>query len=122
MTEFARRMGKPVQKIGAAAISRLTAYGWPGNVRELANVLERAVILCDGDTVLDEHLGALSHGSRGGGLFLTLEEMERQHIARALEQTGGVLAGPKGAARLLGMSRSTVWSRMKKLGVQPPRS
>ena len=122
VSEFAKRMGKPVQQIGAGALARLTAYGWPGNVRELANVLERAVILCDGDTVLEEHLGALAQVSRGAGAFLTLEELERQHIARALEQTGGVLAGPKGAARLLGMSRSTVWSRMKKLGVQPPKS
>ncbi|HYC46633.1 MAG TPA: sigma 54-interacting transcriptional regulator [Burkholderiales bacterium] len=119
LTAFARRMGKPVEKIGSTAMTRLTAYGWPGNVRELANVLERAVILCQGDTVLEDHLGALADGTRGAGHFLTLEQMERQHIVRALEQTGGVLAGPRGAARLLGMSRSTVWSRMRKLGVQP---
>jgi formate hydrogenlyase transcriptional activator len=122
VSEFARRMGKPVARISANAMRRLTAYDWPGNVRELANVLERAVILSQGDTVNEEHVGALSEGVRGAGLFLTLEEMERQHIVRALEQTGGVLAGPRGAARLLGMRRSTVWSRMRKLGIQPPRS
>ena len=122
VSEFAKRMGKPVQMIGAGVLEKLRAYHWPGNVRELANLLERAVILCDGDTVRDEHVGTLAQPSRSGGLFLTLEEMERQHIVRALERTGGVLAGPRGAARLLGMSRSTVWSRMKKLGVQPPKS
>jgi transcriptional regulator with GAF, ATPase, and Fis domain len=63
----------------------------------------------------------LSHPDAALGPFQTLEEMERQHILRALEKTGGVLAGPEGAARLLGMSRSTVWSRMRKLGIQPTR-
>jgi formate hydrogenlyase transcriptional activator len=123
VSECARRMGKPVPGISADAVGRLIAYDWPGNVRELANVLERAIILCQGDAVLDEHLGVLGprrQGGLSGGMFLTLEEMERQHIVRALEQTGGVLAGPRGAARLLGMSRSTVWSRMRKLGIQSP--
>jgi PAS domain S-box-containing protein len=117
--EFARRMGKALQGIDAQAIDRLTTYAWPGNVREMANVLERAVILCDGPTILEEHLGILSRDRGESGTFPTLEDMERQHILRALAQTGGVLAGPQGAARLLGMRRSTVWSRMKKLGIQP---
>jgi formate hydrogenlyase transcriptional activator len=63
-----------------------------------------------------EHLGLLARGAPAAE-FLPLREVERQHIARALEHTGGVLAGPRGAARLLGMRRSTVWSRMKKLGL-----
>jgi transcriptional regulator with GAF, ATPase, and Fis domain len=116
-TEFARKMGKRVA-IDEQALARLMTYEWPGNVRELANVLERAVILCDGTSVLTEHLGELNRGRRDSGVFPTLEEMERQHILRALAQTGGVLAGPEGAARLLGMRRSTVWSRMKKLGIR----
>jgi len=115
---FARKMGKRVVGIDEQALARLTGYDWPGNVRELANVLERAVILCDGSSVLVEHLGELNRGRRESGVFPTLEEMERQHILRALAQTGGVLAGPEGAARLLGMRRSTVWSRMKKLGIR----
>ena len=100
-------------------MARLTTYEWPGNVRELANVLERAVILCDGPTILEAHLGVIGRDRRDGGAFPTLEEVERQHIIRALSETGGVLAGPQGAAKLLGMRRSTVWSRMKKLGIQP---
>ena len=115
--EFGRRMGKPAREIAPEAMRQLTAYAWPGNVRELANVLERAVILCDGPVVLETHFSALNRSAADRGAFPTLEEMERQHIRRALERTGGVLAGPNGAARLLGMRRSTVWSRMKKLGL-----
>jgi DNA-binding NtrC family response regulator len=115
--DFARRMGKTVRGIDAGAMARLVAYEWPGNVRELANVLERAVILCDGPSILEEHLGVLGRDRSDTGAFPTLEEMERRHILRALAQTGGVLAGPQGAAKLLGMRRSTVWSRMKKLGI-----
>jgi PAS domain S-box-containing protein len=122
VNDFARRMGKSVSQIEAGAMARLTAYDWPGNVRELANVLERAVILCQGDTIRHEHVGALSRTTTAGDHFLSLEAMERQHIVRALEKTGGVLGGPQGAARLLGMSRSTVWSRMRKLGIQPPKT
>jgi transcriptional regulator with GAF, ATPase, and Fis domain len=116
--EFARRMGKEARLIGAEAMRQLTAYAWPGNVRELANVLERAVILCDGPVVLEAHLGTLARPQTPAAGFPPLREVERQHILRALEQTRGVLAGPHGAARLLGMRRSTVWSRMKKLGIQ----
>jgi PAS domain S-box-containing protein len=122
VTSFARRMGKPIAQIETKAMDRLTSYDWPGNVRELANVLERAVILCQGDVVLAEHVGTLSRLAPAADSFLTLKEMERQHILRALEKTGGVLAGPQGAARLLGMSRSTVWSRIRSLGIQQPRS
>jgi transcriptional regulator of acetoin/glycerol metabolism len=112
-------MGKRVRGIEGNAMARLMAYEWPGNVRELANVLERAVILCDGPSILEGHLGVIGRDRRESGSFPTLEEVERQHIIRALAETGGVLAGPQGAAKLLGMRRSTVWSRMKKLGIQP---
>jgi PAS domain S-box-containing protein len=117
VAECSRRIGKPIRHIGTKAVERLCAYDWPGNIRELANVLERAVILSEGQTILESHLALLGQSASGIEAFLTLEEMERQHIKRALEQTGGVLAGPQGAARLLGMSRSTVWSRMRKLGI-----
>jgi formate hydrogenlyase transcriptional activator len=117
VAECARRIGKPIRQVGTAAMERLNAYDWPGNVRELANVLERAVILCQGATILESHLVGLAQNGTSSDAFQTLEEMEREHIRRALAQTGGVLAGPQGAARLLGLSRSTVWSRMRKLGI-----
>jgi PAS domain S-box-containing protein len=121
---FAERMGKPARRIAPDTLERLARYDWPGNVRELANLLERAVILCNGTVIGDDHLGllALTSPAAASAAFPTLEEVERQHLLRALEQTGGVLAGPKGAARLLGLSRSTAWSRMRKLGIEPPRS
>ena len=121
---FAERMGKPARRIAPDTLERLARYDWPGNVRELANLLERAVILCNGTVIGDDHVGllALTSPAAASAPFPTLEEVERQHLLRALEQTGGVLAGPKGAARLLGLSRSTAWSRMRKLGIVPPRS
>ena len=118
----ARRMGKPVRGISTQVAAHLAAYEWPGNIRELANVIERAVILCQGNHILEDHIGALVREATQPGSFSTLEEMERQHILNALQRTAGVLAGPQGAARLLGMSRSTVWSRMKKLGIQQPKA
>jgi transcriptional regulator of acetoin/glycerol metabolism len=79
--------------------------------------------LSSGSVIQDEHIGplAISTAAATTAGFPTLEEVERQHLLRALEQTGGVLAGPNGAARLLGMSRSTAWSRMRKLGINLPR-
>jgi PAS domain S-box-containing protein len=118
--EFAGRLGRHVARIDASAIDDLLTYDWPGNVRELANVLERAVILCRGHVLERAHLALPSAPVTGPhDDLLTLEEAERRHIIKALEKTGGVLAGPNGAARLLGVNRSTLWSRMKKLGVEP---
>ena len=99
----------------------MARYDWPDNVRELANILERAVILCQGRVLQEEHLGELSATSRQAESFVTLEEAERRHILQALEKTGGVLAGPKGAAQLLGLNRSTLWSRMRKLRINLPK-
>jgi formate hydrogenlyase transcriptional activator len=105
-----QRMGRPVDRLSHKALDRLFAYDWPGNVRELANVLERAVILCDGEVLQAGHIGPLTPRTASVDPFHTLEEVERQHIQKALEQTGGVLSGPHGAAQLLGLNRSTLWS------------
>jgi DNA-binding NtrC family response regulator len=118
--EFASRMGRSVDRIEPRALDQLVAYSWPGNVRELANILERAVILCQGRVLQPAHLGLpTSGGIAVPDQVLSLEEAERRHILKALEKTGGVLAGPKGAAALLGVNRSTLWSRMRKLGIEP---
>jgi PAS domain S-box-containing protein len=114
--EFSGRLGRRVEQIDPRAIERLTSYGWPGNVRELANILERAVILCQGPVLLPTHL-AWTSATPAADDVCTLEEAERRHILKALEQSGGVLAGPQGAAQLLGLNRSTLWSRMRKLGI-----
>jgi PAS domain S-box-containing protein len=117
--EFAGRLGRQVEQIDPRTSEDLLAYDWPGNVRELANVLERAVILCQGRTLERAHLGLPSVPARAGDDLLTLEALEKRHILEVLERTGGVLGGPRGAARLLGLNRSTLWSRMKKLGINP---
>ncbi len=118
--QFARRLGKRNIGLDPQALEKLQRYNWPGNVRELANILERAVILCPGKILQEKDLGELHENSRATENFLTLQEAERRHILQALEKTGGVLAGPHGAAQLLGLNRSTLWSRMRKLGITSP--
>jgi len=134
VAKFARRMGKPVTSLSRAAMERLRGYSWPGNARELANVLERGVILCQGATIELEHVAdldgpavpgrpaepPLAAGSRQG--TPTLQELERAHILSVLERTGGVLSGPRGAAGILGLKRTTLWSRMRKLGINGQRT
>jgi formate hydrogenlyase transcriptional activator len=117
-----QRMGKRIQSIDRAALDRLESYHWPGNVRELANIIERAVILCQGGVLQEAHIALTNQTPAHTGSFQTLEEAERGHILRALERTGWVLAGPQGAAALLGMNRSTLWSRMKKLGIEASKT
>jgi PAS domain S-box-containing protein len=120
LREFATRMGRQIDRFDGEALDRLTSYAWPGNVRELANVLERAVILCDGRVLQGRHVNLPVPTPRAADQDLvSLEEAERRHILKALQKTGGVLAGPKGAATLLGLNRSTLWSRMRKLGIPP---
>lgn len=117
--ESATRLRRTIERIDNAALDRLTRYNWPGNVRELANVLERAVILCQGPVLHTPHLAGMASAAAVDDVC-SLEEVERRHIMKALERTGGVLAGPTGAAELLGVNRSTLWSRMRKLGIEPP--
>ena len=116
--KFSRRLGKRIDSLSPKAMEKLLSYEWPGNVRELANILERAAILCDSGVLKPEHIGISIQRAVPEMAISTLEHAERQHILRALEETSRVLGGPKGAAKLLGINRSTLWSRMKKLGVE----
>ncbi len=97
----------------------MVRYPWPGNVRELENFVERAVILSTG-TVLRLALSELRTGAEAAATSLTLGDAEREHILRLLRETNWRLAGPGGAAERLGMKRTTVQSRMKKLGIRRP--
>lgn len=115
--QFSCRLGKHITGLDLQAVEKLQHYPWPGNVRELANILERAVILCPGKILQEKDLGELHETAHASENFLTSQEAERRHILQALEKTGGVLAGPHGAAQLLGLKRSTLWSRMRKLGI-----
>jgi len=114
--KFARRMNKHVETISQDTMDALVRYPWPGNVRELENLIERAVILTRGAT-LQIPLSELRPTSTETASPVTLEEAERDHIRRVLERSNGVVGGPNGAAAKLGMKRTTLQSKMKKLGI-----
>lgn len=114
---LSRQMEKRVERIPSGTMDALCRYRWPGNVRELENLIERAVILSQG-TELNVPLGELKIAAcESPSPVTTLHEAERDHILRALEKTDWVIAGPSGAATLLGMKRSTLQSKMIKLGI-----
>jgi formate hydrogenlyase transcriptional activator len=114
--KFARGMNKQIEIIPSATISALVNWEWPGNVRELENLMERSVILSDG-RVLNAPLAELRSGHEGLDSDGTLESLERQYIVRVLHDTSGVIAGPHGAAVRLGMKRTTLQSRILKMGI-----
>jgi PAS domain S-box-containing protein len=118
--KFSRRMGKKIDRVSREAMDRLTGYSWPGNVRELANVLERAVILSDGGALERDHISISEQLAMREPDVTTLDEAERAHILKTLEQTKWVVGGPTGAAKLLGLNRTTLLARMKKLGIEKP--
>ena len=115
---LARKLGKPITSITKETLQALQAYAWPGNVRELQSVLERAVIVSPGPTLhlADKLFAPEIPGSPGKGR--RLDEVERAHIVRMLEETRWRISGPKGAAALLGLNPSTLRSRIHKLGIQ----
>jgi formate hydrogenlyase transcriptional activator len=113
--KYARRMNKRIETIPTETMEALIRYGWPGNVRELENLIERAVILTRG-AALQIPLAEL-RGAPDTASPVTLQEAERDHIRRVLEQANWVVGGPNGAAARLGMKRTTLQSKMKKLGV-----
>jgi formate hydrogenlyase transcriptional activator len=115
---FARQMQKPLESIPAETMSRLQKWHWPGNVRELENLIERAVILSTG-TALQVPLPDLKLSSMNSALQPTpaADETDRNRIIKILRETRGVLAGPNGAASRLGVKRTTLQYKMKKLGI-----
>ncbi len=120
--KYSERHRKQVTRIGSATLKSLVSYDWPGNVRELEHVIERAVIVSQGPVLIIDDLDPAAKDAGGNELPLTLAEAERTHIVQILSQTNWVLAGKQGAATRLGMKRSTLQHRMKKLGIsRPPR-
>ena len=114
--EFSAAMHKSVETIPRSDMECLQRYAWPGNVRELRNVVERAMILCS-DPVLRI---ALPTGSAlDDSAVLSMDEIQRRHIAKAMEAAGGQIRGSGGAADLLGMKPTTLRSRMQRLGIDP---
>jgi formate hydrogenlyase transcriptional activator len=119
---FARRMNRTIETIPSETMQALVRYHWPGNIRELQNLIERSVILSTGPVlqVPLEDLSALTTPAQGGGTHQTLQEAERAHILATLKETEWVLSGPQGAAARLGLKRSTLHFRMKRLGIVRP--
>jgi formate hydrogenlyase transcriptional activator len=111
------RMGKHIEHIPPEAVSALTSYKWPGNIRELQNFIERSVILSAGSALCPPLAELKRSVDVESTEAITLEEAERDHIRKTLEQTRWVVAGPNGAAARLGMKRSTLYFRMQKLGI-----
>jgi formate hydrogenlyase transcriptional activator len=116
--KFAARIGKRIDGVDRETMERLVAYPWPGNIRELENIIERAVILANGP-ILQVAPDVLLVGNSAGPSSdeVTLEEVERDHIVKVLQQTAGVIEGPRGAAKILNIHPNTLRSRMKKLGI-----
>src|SRR5215813_3371844 len=117
--KFSRQMQKSIESVPASAMAKLRAWHWPGNIRELENLIERSVILTNG-SALQVPLSELEQTqANGDSLSRTamFEGTEREHIIKILRETRGVLAGPNGAACRLGLKRTTLQYKMKKLGI-----
>jgi formate hydrogenlyase transcriptional activator len=122
-TQCARRLGRPVPTFSPAVMDALKRWIWPGNIRELQNVIERGIIQATGaDFVLPlQDVQPKSRaGSSGPKPAATLEDAERDAILRALRESGGVIAGPAGAAARLGLQRTTLQGKMRRLGIRRP--
>ncbi|HZN09921.1 MAG TPA: sigma 54-interacting transcriptional regulator [Pyrinomonadaceae bacterium] len=132
LSRYARNLGKRIEGISASAKERLINYSWPGNIRELQNVIERALILCNGPILeLESDLSNVSAAlvmpvtetahtvlQADQSQLKTLQEVEREHIMAVLQQTHGVIEGASGAARTLGLHPNTLRHRMEKLGIK----
>jgi formate hydrogenlyase transcriptional activator len=119
--KYGRRMEKKIDSIPAAAMKKLSAWHWPGNIRELENFIERSVILTHG-SALQAPIGELGGDDKPAALAGTRGAEERDEILRILRDTNGRVAGPQGAAARMGIKRTTLISRMKKLGIDARRA
>ena len=113
--EYQVKMGKQIEDIPKQTMQALQAYSWPGNVRELRNLLEHAMIVCRGKTL---HVTVPKSATLEADDTMNLEEMERMHILGVLEKSGWRIDGPCGAAEMLGLHRTTLQSKMKRLGIR----
>jgi formate hydrogenlyase transcriptional activator len=122
---YAQKAGKKIRNINKKTLDLFQAYDWPGNIRELQNVIERAVILCDGETFsVDEAWltrAAPKSAATSVPLVANLVGREKEMVETALREAKGVVGGPTGAAAKLGISRQTLESKIRKLGINRHR-
>ena len=119
--KYGRRMQRQIESIPTAAMRKLSSWHWPGNIRELENFIERSVILTHG-TALQAPISELTNNGRTVPVMDTREANERNEILRILKVTNGRVAGPDGAAARMDIKRTTLISRMKKLGIEPRKA
>jgi len=112
--EFGERMGKQIRGIAQKDMQLLMGYSWPGNIRELRNVIEHSLIISPGNILI---LQRLTSNSDILGATKSLEDVERRHIQDVLKETQGRIKGPGGAAQILAINPSTLYSRMRRLGI-----
>jgi formate hydrogenlyase transcriptional activator len=116
--KYGRRMEKQIESVPAGGMKKLAAWHWPGNIRELENFIERSVILTHG-SALQVAVGELTNGAKGNHVPPPANAGQRDEIVRILKATNGRVAGVEGAAARMGLKRTTLISRMKKLGIDP---
>jgi formate hydrogenlyase transcriptional activator len=117
---YGRRMDRQIGSIPPATMSALTSYQWPGNIRELQNLIERAVILSNDGVLPNPLLTVETRSLPTSPVTTTLSGSERNLILRTLQEVGGVIGGPQGAAAKLGLKRTTLIHKMQKLGIYRP--
>jgi transcriptional regulator with GAF, ATPase, and Fis domain len=117
--KYCTKMGKQVKSINQETMKKLIDYAWPGNIRELENVVERGIVLSTGDQLVigDWFAAPTTDGMKIDEKTSSLEDIEKQHILKVLEITNWRVSGPKGAAKILKMNASTLFSRMDKLDI-----
>jgi transcriptional regulator with GAF, ATPase, and Fis domain/tetratricopeptide (TPR) repeat protein len=122
LDKYGTAMGKPVCQVHREEMKKLIAYRWPGNVRELEHIVQRALVVSDGGrinfTSLDQ--GLTSQEPQGGLRSMLLDDVEKDHVRKVLGKTLWKVKGPNGAAAILGLKPTTLFSRMKKLGIKRP--
>jgi formate hydrogenlyase transcriptional activator len=116
--KYARRMEKQIESVPAASMKKLTRWHWPGNIRELENLVERAVILTRG-SALEVPVSDLGNGSAERAVARMPDSGEREQLLRVIREARGRVGGPEGAAARMGLKRTTLISRLKKLGIDP---
>jgi formate hydrogenlyase transcriptional activator len=119
LSRFTKKLGKPLEGLSRESMDRLMRYDWPGNVRELVSVIERAAILARSPVVhVEDPLDLRLRAGADGPVLGTLEDLERAHIIRVLEETNWMIDGTRGAALILGLHPNTLRSRMQKMGIR----